>query len=577
MILVSWKGGQFFGQRRGTAADLVFSPASLNNNSSTLTDVKLADNALVGADSAQVFPEHTVGFPSGVDNRFKEFLTHPVLIQHVDWTAATVDAIDNDLLTLFTVSAPAQLLTKFRNMFYFRATIRIKVVVQGAPQAMGQIVYAFTPYQLVPSANAEASVIARVQTRNYTNSKIVPHLIIDPSQTKTYELDLPVCTPNGLYCFSANYSYGSYSMVRIVFNPLDTGTAAIPPVKICVYMSLVDPVFDGLTSVQMTGNEFVEEKTRPLSSIASGVTNVSNAIGANFPLLSPFTTLFSTVSGGAASVLSALGYSRPPELDLTTVNLTRTCDAYSQTDGRSSTIVLGPSQTTGQSIAPGYGEGDLSDMDIASLVKLPGLILLNQSILPAATSGVLLKTIFVSPLMCFSPAVNDFEPNPMAGIAICHTAWRGDILYTFEFIASVFHRCTVLIAYDPFPNAPAPTLAVALSTLANVTINISGNTAATIRVPYKQPKPALRLVGGYFADGTNPAFDNGTLYMFLINPVVSNGSTAPIDYNVYMHSDNIKFMAPVPHALNDYQVRMTGNDFVVDPVVYEMGLSLIHI
>lgn len=556
----------------GTANDFVDCPASLNNNSSQITDIKLADNAQVGADGADVVPEHVPGFPTGIESRFKNFLDHPVLIQHVDWTGATLESISNDLLGLYLAGAPTQLLVKLRNLFFFRATIRIKIVVQGAPQAMGQMVFAFTPYQLVPAVDQEATIAVRVVTANYTNAKVVPHLIVDPSQTKTYELDLPVCTPNGLYCFNSDYSYGSYSMSRLVFNPLDTGTAVMPTVKICVYMSLVDPVFDGLTTVQMTSNEFVAEKSRPLSAIATALANVSSSVGQNFPILSPFTTLFSKVSTGAGSVLAALGFSRPPELDLMTVNLTRTCDAYSQVDGRSSTIVLAKSQTVSQGISPAYGEGELRDMDIAHICNIPGLIILNNTIAPAAASGALLKSIIVSPLMSRSTgATVTYEPTPLAGVAITHTGWRGDLVYTFEFVASVFHRATVLIAYDPYPNVAAPTLAVALSTLENVTINISGNTCCSIRVPYKQPKPLSRLANKFFADGEGVLRDNGTLFMYLINPVISNGSTAGVDYNVYLHSDNIKFFAPTAHAIHELEVQMTSNEFVVVPTQYTFG------
>jgi hypothetical protein len=525
--------------------------------------MNLADNATVLADQAIEEVSHTNQIGSAVVDKFRNYLDHPVLVDHTQWTGATTHAeISPNLLALFLATAPSAMLAKYKNLMFFKAVIRIKVVVQGTAQAYGQMIYTFTPRQLNPSLGSEAQTLYNVKDQIFANAKVVPHIIIDPSKTATYEIDLPVCTPSGFYSFSPSFSYGSYSFNRLVFNSIKSGTDTAAAANVCTYMTLVNPEFGGLTSVEMTSS-FNEEKTS-LSGAAMAAVNAADAIGSAIPAVAPVTTLFSSVAGAAGSVLSFLGFTKPPTTDVPLVATNRTCDAYSQIDGKYQGIVLAGSQTTGVSISPEFGAGTLDDLEIAKIVAKPGVILLSQSISPASASGALVKTIRVSPSQGFFKSPTEREVCPLTGIALLHTAWRGDLKYTFEFVASVFHRATVLIAYDPFPNSTAPTLNDALATLQNVTVNISGNTVVEVVVPYTQPHPVLR-VPDLFVDGSNPNNENGTLYLYVINPVVSNGSTDGVSYNVYLSSDNIRFYLPTPAPLSKYGIQMTSSLFVTVP------------
>jgi hypothetical protein len=552
-----------------------YSPASLNNNNTTVgSEETLADNALVLADSSESAVSAPPQVGSSAESRFSAYLDHPVLINHLAWSGATTHAVLTDnLLALFLSSAPSAISVKMRNLMYFTCKIRIKVVVQGTAQAFGQMIYAFTPFQMNPTLGSEGSITHWTSDSNFVNAKFVPHLIIDPSKTATYEIELPVCTPSGLYSFSTDFSYGSYRMNRYIFNALGSGTATAASANVCTYMSLVDSSFDGLTSVTMTSNKFVAEKAPGYySSSMHGASNVARSVGTNFPKVAPITGLFSGVADSVGNVLAYLGFSKPPDTSETLVILTRTCDSYSQIDGKSRAMVLAASQKTGQSISPAYGAGSLEDMSVDELVKKPTLILIAQSIAGSDAAEALVKTIMVNPAQCLyigaGPVV---EIGPLCAMSMCHTVWRGDLTYTFEFVASVFHRATLLIAYDPNPSATAPTMVNALATLENVTVNISGNTAVEVTVPFKQPTPVSRTTVPFVDGSVFPT--NGRLFLYVINPVVSNGSTDAISYNVYLSSQNIKFMAPRIAGLTSSSVAMTSRPFVVDPATVSFGKS----
>jgi len=508
---------------------------------------------------------------NGLTDRFHDYLDHPVLINHQTWSGTTVTStVSTNLVALYLSSAPAQIKNKLKNLLYFRAKIKIKIVVQGQAQAFGQLVYTFVPKLLDAARIPDYQIKKTVVLQNYCNCKIVPHITLDPSKTATYELELPIPNPTGFYSFDTTYCQGSYQFDSILLNPLGSGTAVASTANICTYMSFTDVSFDGLTNVAMTSNPFKEEKG-PYSTLADSAASFAGTVGSTFPVLSPFTNLFSTVSSKIGIVLKALGYAKPPVVEPTYIGLTRTCDSYSQTDGKNSAIVLAKSQMTTMALAPEFAQGTFRDMDVAYVSSLPGLMVIG-SIPTTAAAEALLFGLPVSPL-CSRNTGSGFEPTPCAGLAVCHSAWRGDSVYTFEFVASIFHRATVLIAWDPHNSTTAPTLAEALVNLENVTVNISGNTTVEVTFPFKQPKPACR--SGYFIDPLGSSFleSNGIVYMFVVNPVLTNGSTDGIQFNIYSSMKNAKYICPSSSYIANQAVLMTSSPFMVESTSVAFGTS----
>lgn len=534
-------------------------PAELNNNESNTNSVQLGANADVVADRSIV--EHPSSVHHGLvvaKEVYTEYLDHPVLVWHNPWTSASTSLnITTNLINLYDTQLPVAMANRLSCLFFFKATIRIKVVVQGQAQSYGQGVLTFTPWLLAPTSAREITSVEPLNFRTLVNAKIAPHLVIDPSKTATYEIDLPVCTPNGVYCFDPKFSYGSYAVDFNIFNPVSSGTAVAGSCNICMYMSLVDAQFDGLTATTMTSSVATSEVK--LSNIADGLTSISNYTGTVFPVLGPFTTLFSTVSSATRDVLKFLGFGRPPTQVNQAYVLNRTCDAYSQQDGATTAIVLANSTTTGEAISPGYMNGSLDDMLISKIISQPGLILHNFAISSATAAGAKLTEFPVSPMTCIKPTTTTFLVTPIAGVALAHSGWRGDLTYTFEFVASVFHRATVVIAWDPYAvSGGGPQLNTAMTALENVTVNISGNTVVEVTVPYKQTDLVLRAskLRDLSSDLAQP--DNGEIYVYLVNPVLSNGSTDPIYLNVYISSKNSKFLAPTGMHITEYTTQMTS-------------------
>lgn len=474
---------------------------------------------------------------------FEQWLNHPVLLEHYSWTSSSSHVQLDDLIALYLAAiAGSSLAAKIGNLYYLDCKIRIKVVIQGQPYAAGQIVFSFTP--LVNMRNY-GTITDIVETNNLVNAKVVPHLVVDPSKTETYEIDLPVCTPNNLYALKGS-GYGSYTMDIFPYNPLTSGTAVSPVVGVCVYMSLVEPKLQGMT---LLSSEFANEK-KPggfLSNFAKGVGKYSPLLSVGFPQFAPEISIFSEVASGVGNVLALLGFSKPPLSDHQTFTLNRMVDNYSQFDGKSTGMVLAGSQSTALSINPDMAGAKLDDHLLASIRNIKGLV--SQTLIPQSSGlSTLVASFPISPMLPLPNTDGIIRISPLTGSCMPFNHWTGDIKVTFEFVASVYHRATFLIAWDPGNLGATPTLANAVTTLQNVTVNISGNTTVEILIPWKQLYP-WGLINGIDAGSFSKQNVNGEIYIYVINPVTTNGSTDGIWFNLYYSSDNIKTAVPFSEPL----------------------------
>jgi hypothetical protein len=508
-------------------------------------------------------PRLRIGGVASEQSQFEQFLTHPVKINHDTWSGSTLlsGVIAKDIVQLWKTSLSTNMAKKIASLWYFTATLRIRIVVQGSAQSFGKMYYTFTPrVQNVMSQPATGSLAAG----QYHNCEIVPHLVVDPSKNETYELELPVCSPTGWYQIAATNNHGSYQLERFMLNQILSGTAQAGTCNICMYMSLVNPRFEGLTT-GLSSDFVAEKKASDYVQTVSTMSALAAPVAMEF---SPAVTLFSQVTGTLASVLRWFGFSKPPASEHHVFVTNRNCDNYSQIEGTSTAMVLGASQKQSMSIHPGYGNSTLDEMAVSTLLNKQSLLYTATITSASAAEAALSSFIRVSPMACYkySGSSNPKSFSPMAMFGALSTYWCGDIIYRLEFVASVFTRASILIAWDPYNySGTPPSFGDAVSILKNVTVQIVGNTAIDLRIPYKSYMPAL-LCGSLSAPNAadNEAFSNGTIYFFVVNPVQDNGSATPTMYmNVYARSDNMTFFAPSLDGNLDYTLDAEpySNDF----------------
>jgi hypothetical protein len=151
--------------------------------------------------------------------------------------------------------------------------------------------------------------------------------------------------------------------------------------------------------------------------------------------------------------------------------------------------------------------------------------------------------------------------------------WRGDVIFTFKFIASKYHKGRVRVTWDPSGDIVIDP--VSTSVAFTQIIDISETSEVDIRVPYLQATAWLttNTVKGaeYWSTSTTPTFThdnlytNGFLQMRVLTELSAPVTTSTINILTYVRcADNLEFAAP-KKLLDDlvmYDIQTTETDVV---------------
>jgi hypothetical protein len=513
--------------------------------------------------SSKVTSETPVSFTripyAASSSEYEDFVKNPLQLFSTVWAPSTIFSNISDIFqTYVTTALSSPLGNKLANLSFVDTKFKITIVMQGMPTAFGQLVIAFDPVPNMYSYNAPPTH-SQFVSPGITRCKIVPHIVLDPSKDATYEIELPAPTINGLYSLQPSIvNSGSYTYAPVLINPIGSGTSTASAVRFVVYGSLVNPKFVG--KILLTSNPLIEEKrsngliSTTLMRLGALTSNIS------IPTIQPYVTIFSSVTSTVGAALNRFGYSKPNISDTVLPILNRTVTNYSSTDGRNAMIKLSTHTNNSVSISPAmFGIGDLSHMDLASIMKIP-VIIRQFTITTSVAYDTWITSIPIDP----SAVINlsgSYEHSTISFISELFTYWTGDIDVDFEFVASIFHRATVLLAYNPVNSntLSADSVILAAQTLDSKIVNISGNTSIRFSIPWKQQQPWAQTqpARNFTSIGTN-----GNIGVYILNPVTTNGSSDPIGVNVYFSSRNLKFALPTAERIELNSILLTSSDLV---------------
>nr|URG14759.1 MAG: capsid protein [Picornaviridae sp.] len=380
------------------------------------------------------------------------------------------------------------------------ATGKIKIIIntQGFAPAYGRIIVMATP---------------SVATHSYVcnaNARILPHVIVDPSKTATYELELPLYNNQGVFRVK---DPRSWDLHVYVYDVLASGTDVANPIRLTIRGALDGVHFVGKT---IPLSNFVE-LTNPVGVAMKAAAEVTTSVIKAY--IPPLATMSQVLADGSVA-LRSLGFSKPQSIGIENPRLNNTADNYTQVDGVSTAVVLGRSQIMESTVDPGIMLGKPEDMELSYLLSKPVRVT-RFSLSPVVSPGHLFA-VPVSPHNSAFNMLNSQEQSLAQQMLAIHSFWSGTMQFTLEVPASVFQRCVLLVAYDPSPNpGAAPSMADAITYLDNYTVVVSGNTSVKFSIPWRQPNIALP-----------PNGNNGVLRIYLMESIVSNGSTSSINLDI---------------------------------------------
>lgn len=434
---------------------------------------------------------------------------------------------EDDILNAFVTAYPP-MDKRLQGFRYLEGIMRVSIIVQGAPYAQGRVVFYAVP-------NGPHEGVGRFIYTTFNNARILPHVIVDPSQSATYILDLPALGPEGMINLT-KIPY-SWRLRAMVYDELGSGTTTVPIVNMEVRVTLIEPKLRGKVHPVTLVYGLETEAIGP-SAIIRGVERGLRSHLESMKL-STYATLFSQISAQTAEKLKMMGFSRPPSVEVGN-NLLSTGDAFTQVDGRSNVLVLGKSQQMASAINPDLMNGKIDEMELSYILSKP--VVHHKTTISSTTPPTTsVASFLVAPNIT---GVGNNATNPSVGNQLMSHAfsWNGSITYSFEFVCSVFHRATVLIAYSPSNVTNIP-YDEALTSLENINVTISGNTHVKWTIPWRQAAASSKT-------------ENGRIHVYLIDAIRSNGSTDGIHLDVLADLSKVQFHFP--------RAQLIGGDYIAD-------------
>jgi hypothetical protein len=487
------------------------------------------------------------------------FKEHSALRYALVWNGATpTNAVfDIDCVRgLLTAVSGAPLGNKLGNFRFFQSKVKLSVVVQGSPTAYGKLIIYADPFPFTATPPVGSMFGVPQQCR----SQLVPHIVIDPSQSVTHELILDCNSQIGVY--SSQVTTGSYRVGYTMINPIGNGAAGtLPDVRIQIYVSLVEPKLAVPTFTSETLHD------REIKNPSDHVETFSKAMGSmsSIPVIGPITTVFSSVSAVAAKALKWFGFSKPLEMTKHATGRFYSMFEPRVFDGTFPGYSLGARLINSLGIGgnvPMYSEDDMVIETIAQKYGWVATVTLPTTL----ATGNTITTIPLTPQFCTQvsqPVVaNGYEMTPYAFCTTPYMGIRNDFKVKLEFVGSVFHRATIVVAY--FPNvsdtATLVSLANALQTVKTWTFQLSGNSFYELEIPWSQPYPYMDLSSGpqFGTALTTQNRTNGNLGFYMLNPV-SSGGTGPYYMNIYYAGCNLRMGEPTEAFIaSRYQPVLTS-------------------
>ncbi|APG76832.1 hypothetical protein 2 [Beihai picorna-like virus 43] len=521
-------------------------------------------------------PTFTNTYDPGMD--INTFLSRPVKIQSIDWTiGGTIRTSFSPWYDFFNHSS---IKNKIQNYNYINCKLKVKFMINASPFYYGAALASYGVLEAF-APNPIANVIDYpFQCVLYSQR---PHIWIYPSNSEGGTLELPfVYFKEWLDLTSSNDITNMGSIMLITPTTLGNANGITGKnITISIYAWAEDVKLCGPTiSAAMQADE--DEYDGPISLPASAIANAAGALS-RIPIIKPFATATTMIASNVARFASLFGFTNAPVIE--SVKPYKSMNFHSFASSEISQpiekLTLDPKNelSIDNRIIGLDGEDELI---ITSLAQRENF-LCSCAWSESDAVDHLLFAANVSPGLAVSDVVSgvDHIHFPiLSWIAQNFVYWRGDIIFTFKFICTQYHRGRVLICWDPSANLS--TTVGGTSTNLSRIVDINEETEVEVRVNYNQllgyrrcahDTSVLQWTNSGGALTSPSVYDNGCLSVRVLTEQTSPVASASIHMLVSIRgAENIEFANPrLPYE--NYQVYIPQSEELEYDKVSAQSLS----
>ncbi len=479
-----------------------------------------------------------------INSDLSAFLKRPVNINTYTWELAGEPGYFIEPWYLF-LNHPS-IKKKIDNYYLIRGNLKLKFVLNASPFYYGAMLISYNPLEQYHKNNSTEGYIPNIKCSQ------MPHVYLYPQNSQGGEMDLP-------FFFHREWlELTSESMVRAMGSlhirsmaPLANANGASAPITIQIYAWMEDVQLFGPTSTLSLQSSKDEYGSTIISDTASAVARAAGMLS-DVPIIGPFATSTSIISGAIGTVAKLFGYTNVPIIAPPQPMMPKALPNMASTDIGTPIETLALDSKNGLTIdSSSVGIPNQDELMISHLVMKESYI---GTLIPWETSDpadALLWNFRVNPSVCaFSagpPVIVDTTPLFM--VSKLFAKWRGDIQFRFKVISSQYHRGRLRFTWDPKGNSST----VDTTTEAyNRIVDIAEENDITIRIPYIQSTAYLETYEAPTQLNSSSAidplenFDNGVLSVRVLTELTAPIDTASILIIVYVSGcENLEFMQPV--------------------------------
>jgi len=494
-----------------------------------------------------------------------EILTRPVQLPTVEWSTATaaknIIASFDIPRSIYNLSiVPISVLLSF--MSFLRADWTLRLQLNSPKFSQGRLLVYFDPLNNRPFASGGSSN----NCMSFYNLMVLPHVWLDPSDSKVVELVIPY--RHFLDYFRLNYSSVNTQDPRenslgrvhfIVFNPLEVSTGTTTSVYVTPSIYAQNPSVHVPTAQHDLETPLFSVRECGLTDVIGAATDTFKA-GAAIASGSP-TMVSSTLKavGSVAKVLQDLD--RPLSVGEVILPCNRMLAPFSHGSGVDSSIRLSLLEGS-QTQTPSEIAGDAhKESDLSPILKIPTVITIQDW---SSTQGSD-TPLFLLPVTpnyhiqeAYSSTTYIGSFSNLGAWASRFKYWRGGIRFIFDFVSTQFHAGRLRASF--FPNqffgllADAPSSAAGTS-VPNMIMDLQAKKEFEFVVPWYSGTPYRKCTHPYDATQeinqhfrSNNYGVSGTVVIYVLNPlIVNNNAPAAIHINVLMSgADDFELFGPCP-------------------------------
>lgn len=485
----------------------------------------------------------------------KDFLSRPVRIANFTWSTSDPVGAITSFSPWFSFFNNANIKYKLNNFAFLRATLKLKFLINASPFYYGSM---RACYQPLPSF--KGGTIRNATIGSFTNTEFIPFsqqpgVWLKPQHSEGAELTLPFFYPRSFLKAQVAQDFADMGIVQmVIYNILRSANGVTGPgATVQVYAWAEDVVLAGPSvGLSMQADEYgVGVVSGPASTVASIAGKLRSV-----PVLGKFATATEIGAKAIAGIAKLFGFTNVPVIADTVPYRPTPFPQLASPEIGYPVEKLTLDSKNELSIDPSIlGMDNKDELAIQNFATRQSF-LCSASWTTASAVDTPLFTSLVSPSMGLGiPVAGEIiQMTPLGLVAQMFKSWRGDIIFTFRFVASPFHKGRVRISYDPY-NSSVQTTADTGPTTFNKVVDLGSETEVDVRIPYQQALAWCYTQQFYnppkFSTSATPTltytdtFDNGILSVKVLTLLTAPVATSTVEMQVFVRgAENIEFGNP---------------------------------